>query len=67
VDASFFVRAQEAGAQVPIHLDIAYNAVGQQHYSTTTRTVSVRSRTPTGAAPQNRVPSVKILFSGSIP
>ena len=25
VDASFFVRAQEAGAQVPVHLDLAYS------------------------------------------
>jgi hypothetical protein len=68
VDASFFVRAQEAGAQVPIHLDIAYSGVGRRHRSTTTRTVSVRSNPQTGAAPaHNPGPSVKILFFGANP
>ena len=68
VDASFFVRAQEAGAQVPIHLDLAYSGPRRRHHSTTTRTVSVSSNPATGPMPaQEPRPLVKILFFGANP
>ena len=68
VDASFFVRAQEAGAQVPIHLDLAYSGPGRRHHSTTTKTVSVSSNPATGPVPaQNPGPIVKVLFFGANP
>jgi hypothetical protein len=68
VDASFFVRAQEAGAQVPIHLDLTYSGPHRRHRSTTTRTVSVSSNPATGAMPvQELSPLVKVLFFGANP
>ncbi|HTA03304.1 MAG TPA: CHAT domain-containing protein [Streptosporangiaceae bacterium] len=68
VDASFFVRAQEAGAQVPIHLDLAYSGPDRRHHSTMTGTVNVSSdpaRRPEPA--QDPDPIVKILFFGANP
>lgn len=68
VDASFFVRAQEVGAKVPIHLDLAYSGSGQRHHTTTTRTVSVSGDPATRLVPaQNRNPIVKVLFFGANP
>jgi hypothetical protein len=68
VDASFFVRAQEAGAQVPIHLDLAYTVSSQRHHSTITRTVRVSSHPATvPVAAQNPGPIVRILFFGVNP
>lgn len=68
VDASFFVRAQEAGAQVPIYLDLAYSGPGRRHHSTTTRTVSVSSTPATRPGPaQSPDRIVKILFLGANP
>jgi hypothetical protein len=68
VDASFFVRAQEAGTQVPIHLDLAYSWFGRRYHSTTTKTIRVSSNAATGLVPaQNPGPIVKILFFGANP
>lgn len=68
VDASFFVRAQESGTQVPIHFDLAYSGPHERHHSTTTRTVSVTSNPATGPMPaQEPRPPVKILFLGANP
>jgi CHAT domain len=68
VDASFFVRAQEAGAQVPIHLDLAYSGPDRRHHSTTTRSVSVSSNlAPKPGPAQSPGPIVKILFLGANP
>lgn len=68
VDASFFVRAHEAGAQVPVHLDLAYGGSGPRRHSTTTGTISVSSDRVTRPGPaQNRNPIVKILFFGANP
>jgi hypothetical protein len=68
VDASFFVRAQETGAQVPIHLDLAYTGPSRRHHSTTTRTVSVNSIPAPGPGPaQNPGRIVRILFFGANP
>ena len=68
VDASFFVRAQEAGAQVPIHLDLTYSGPHRRYRSTTTRTVSVSSNPTTGPMPVHvSSPRVKVLFFGANP
>ncbi len=68
VDASFFVRAQEAGAQVPIHLDLAYSGPGRRHHGTITRTISVSSDpAPRPEPAQDPDPIVKILFFGTNP
>jgi CHAT domain len=69
VDASFFVRAQEGGAQVPIHFDLAYSGPRRRHHSTTTRAVSVRSNPASGSAmPVQKLRSpVKVLFLGANP
>lgn len=68
VDASFFVCAQEAGAQVPIHFDLAYNGPHRRHHSITTKTVSVSRNSTAGAMtiPQDRTP-IKVLFFGANP
>jgi hypothetical protein len=68
VDASFFVRAQEAGGEVPIHLDLAYTGPGRRHRSTTTRTVSVSSNAASvPGLTRNPGPIVRILFLGANP
>jgi CHAT domain len=68
VDASFFVRAEEAGGQVPIYLDLAYRAGGRGYHITTTKTVGVMSDLPSGPAfTQNSNLVVKILFFGASP
>jgi hypothetical protein len=56
VDASFFVRAQEAGAQVPIHLDLAYSGPDRRHHSTMTGTVNVAAIRREGRSPR-RIPT----------
>jgi hypothetical protein len=68
VDASFFVRAQEAGAQVPIHLDLAYTGPNRRHHSTATRSLTVSSNLASrpGSA-KNPGPVVRILFLGANP
>lgn len=68
VDASFFVRAQEVGAQVPIHFDLTYNGPHRRHHITTTRTVSVSSNPAAGSmADQKPRQLIKILFFGANP
>jgi hypothetical protein len=68
VDASFFVCAQEVGAQVPIHFDIAYSGPHRRHRSSTTSAISVRSNPATGPVPvQAPRPLVKVLFFGANP
>jgi hypothetical protein len=68
VDASFLVRAQEAGAQVPVHFALFYSGPHRRHHSTITRTVSVSSNTMKRPRPaQEPRPLVKILFLGANP
>jgi hypothetical protein len=68
VNASFFVCAQEAGAQVPIHFDLAFCGPQRRYHSTTTRTVHVISNPATRTMPvQQPRPLVKILFFGANP
>ena len=68
VDISFFVRAQEAGAQVPIHFALVYSGPHGRHHSTTTRTVSVSRNPAKGPRPAQELgPPVKILFLGANP
>ena len=68
VDASFFVRAQEAGAQVPVYLDLAYSGPRGRHHSTTTGVVSVSRHPAPGPVPAKAPqPSVRVLFFGANP
>jgi CHAT domain-containing protein len=68
VDASFFVRAQEAGAQVPVYLDLTYTGPRGPHHSTTTGVVSVRSHPVPGPMPAREPqPLVRVLFFGANP
>jgi len=68
VDASFFVRAQEAGAQVPIHFDLAYRGPRGRHHGAMTRTISVNSTSATASMPVQESRSlVKVLFFGANP
>ncbi len=66
-DVSFFARAQEAGAGVPIYFDLAYSGPRRRHNSTLTRTVRV-SGNPAGPVSAHKPrPVVKILFLGANP
>jgi hypothetical protein len=68
VDRSFSVRAQEAGAQVPVYLDLAYTGPRGRHRSTATGVVSVSNKPATGPMPeQERGSLVKVLFLGANP
>ena len=68
VDASLFVRAQEAGAQVPIHFDLTYRGPSRRYHSATTRTVSVSGSWVTGPTPEKQFGRlIKILFFGANP
>ena len=69
VDASFHVRAQEAGAHVPVHFDLAYSGPNERHREVTTRTVRVSGALVTDrpVIPSSRRSLVKILFIGANP
>lgn len=68
VDASFFVRAQEAGAQVPVYLDLAYTGPHGRHRSTATGAVSVSTKPAAGRISVREPGSlVKVLFLGANP
>jgi hypothetical protein len=68
VDASFFVRAQEAGAQVPVYLDLAYTGPRGRRHSTTSGVVRVTSTPATGPiSAQEPRPLVEVLFLGANP
>ena len=68
MDVSFFVRAQEAGAQVPVHFALVYSGLHRRHHSTITRTVSVSSGTTKRPRPaQEPRPLVRVLFLGANP
>lgn len=67
-DVSFFVRAHEAGAKVPIHLDLAYSGPHRRHRDTTTGTVRVSNQPTIGLnSSQESDPILKILFFGANP
>jgi len=67
-DAPFFVRAQEAGAQVPIHLDLSHSGPQRRHRSTTTGTVRVSNNPAATFRPAGEpYPLVRILFFGANP
>jgi hypothetical protein len=60
------VWAEEAGANVPIHLDVAYTGHGRRHHELITRTIHV-SETGTPTSTPNRRPLLKVLFFGANP
>jgi hypothetical protein len=68
MDVSFFVRAEEAGAQVPVHFALVYSGPHRRHHRTITRTVSVSSGTTKHPkpAPEARL-LVRVLFLGANP
>lgn len=67
-DASFPVYADQAGAQVPIHLDLSYSGPHRRYHDSTTGTVSVSNASANEPAPwQEPDPTVKILFFGVRP
>jgi uncharacterized repeat protein (TIGR01451 family) len=69
VDVSFFVRARQVGAHVPVHLDLAYSDQSRRYRGATTHSIKViRDQvTPPPATPGSRQPVVKILFLGANP
>jgi hypothetical protein len=68
VDASFFVRAQEPGAHVPVHFDLAYRGPRRRHHGAMTAAISVNSTSATGSMPVQKPRSlVKVLFFGANP
>jgi uncharacterized repeat protein (TIGR01451 family) len=68
-DVSFFVRARQVGAHVPVHLDLDYSDQSQRYHGATTHSIKViRDQvTPPPAVPDSRQPVVKILFLGANP
>jgi hypothetical protein len=63
-DVTFFIHARQAGASVPVYLDLAYSARAQRYHVPTTHTIKV-VRGPINAPsdPPEPAPSrVKILF-----
>ncbi len=68
-DVSFFVRATQAGAHVPVHLDLAYSHHSRRYRVATTHSIKViRGQvTLSPATTDSRQPIVKILFLGANP
>lgn len=62
-DVAFYVYAQQSGARVPVHFDLAYREHGRNHHSTASRSVRV-SR---GGSPDPRRSPVTILFLSANP
>jgi uncharacterized repeat protein (TIGR01451 family) len=69
VDVPFYVLAQHAGANVPVHLDLAYYYQSRRQVRQTTQSIRVvRDRTITsGAAPAAGRHPVKVLILGANP
>jgi hypothetical protein len=67
-NASFYVRAQEAGAQVPVYFDLTYSGPRGRRLDPTTATVSVSSNpTPAPKVPQSPRELIKVLYLASNP
>ena len=69
VDATFHVRAQEAGAHVPVHFALAYSGPNMRHHDSATRTVLVSADPATGQDVRSgsRRSLARILFIGANP
>ena len=67
-NASFYVRAQEAGAQVPVYFDLTYSGPGGRRPDPTVATVSVSSKpTPAPKFPQSNGELIKVLYLAANP
>jgi hypothetical protein len=67
-NASFYVRAQEAGAQVPVYFDLTYGGPRGRRRSPTVATVTVSSNpTPAPKFPQSPGELVKVLYLAANP
>lgn len=67
-NASFFVRAQEAGAQVPVYFDLTYGGRRERLLEPTVATVSVSSNpVPATTSPQASGEPIKVLYLAADP
>jgi CHAT domain len=68
-DVPFFVRARDAGASVPVHLDLAYHYQSRRYVATTTHGIRVVRGHVTGSpvAPGSARPSVRFLILAANP
>jgi hypothetical protein len=68
-DVTFFVRTSQAGAHVPVHLDLAYSHHSRRYRVATTHSIKViRGQvTPSRATTDSSRPIVKVLFLGANP
>jgi hypothetical protein len=67
-NVSFYVRAQEAGAQVPVYFDLTYGGPRAHRPDPTVATVSVSSNpTPASKFPQSPRQLVKVLYLAANP
>ena len=67
-NASFYVRAREAGAQVPVYFDLTYSEARGRRSDSTVATVSVSSNpTPAPKFPQSPEGLIKVLYLAANP
>lgn len=68
-DVPFYVRARQAGANVPVHLDLAYDYQSRRHLVETTHSIQVVPGSTMGppVAPGSGQPPVKVLLLGANP
>jgi hypothetical protein len=67
-NASFFVRAHEAGAQVPVHFDLSYSGPGGDRSDPTVATVSVSgNQAPAPKPPQSPRELIRVLYLAANP
>jgi hypothetical protein len=67
-NASFYVRAQEAGAQVPVYFDLTYSGPRGRRPGPTVATVSVSSNpAPAVKFPQSPAGLIKVLYLAANP
>jgi hypothetical protein len=67
-NASFYVRAQEAGAQVPVYFDLTYSGPHGRRSESTAATICVSSNaTPAPKLPQSPGELLKVLYLASNP
>ena len=67
-DASFYVRAHEAGPQVPLYFDLCYQGLRGRHPDQTVATVSVNGNpAPAQGSPPSTRELIKVLYLAANP
>jgi uncharacterized repeat protein (TIGR01451 family) len=68
-DVPFYVRARQAGANVPVHLELAYDYQSRRRLVQTTHSIRVVAGTTMGppVTPGSGQPPVKVLLLGANP